>query len=122
MKRARRMLVIGTPDYALRLDGRRSSRSCLLQPGGYKDEHITHYRGLAEILSSVTGSLNEDTAYILRAHHAFRKPEERREPRGNPCAPFRPETAPPENIVHSRRPRTLFSGRDARGQVFFGMA
>ncbi|MGZ6195928.1 MAG: hypothetical protein ACXWML_11960, partial [Candidatus Binataceae bacterium] len=48
------------------------------QPGGYKDEHITHYTRarLIEILER-HGFIYEETAYILRSEliMRFRKPE-----------------------------------------------
>ncbi|HLW71599.1 MAG TPA: glycosyltransferase [Candidatus Binataceae bacterium] len=70
-------LVIGTPDYATRgwriiepIYGR-------LMPGGYRDEHVTHYT--RESLTSVLvrhGFIHEDTAYIARSEliMRFRKP------------------------------------------------
>jgi len=71
------MLVIGTPDYDT--IGWRTIEPLygLLQPGGYKDEHITHYTRarLTEILER-HGFIYEDTAYILRSEliMRFRKP------------------------------------------------
>ncbi|MGZ6186598.1 MAG: glycosyltransferase [Candidatus Binataceae bacterium] len=81
MKRVLRpggMLVIGTPDYDT--IGWRTIEPLygLLQPGGYKDEHITHYTRarLIEILER-HGFIYEETAYILRSEliMRFRKPE-----------------------------------------------
>ena len=72
------MLVIGTPDYAT--IGWRTIEPLYgaLQPGGYKDEHITHYTRarLTEILER-NGFIYEDAAYILRSEliMRFRKPE-----------------------------------------------
>jgi predicted SAM-dependent methyltransferase len=81
MKRVLRpggMLVIGTPDYDT--IGWRTIEPLygLLQPGGYKDEHITHYTraSLTEILER-HGFIYEETAYILKSEliMRFRKPE-----------------------------------------------
>jgi dolichol-phosphate mannosyltransferase len=81
MKRVLRpggMLVIGTPDYDT--IGWRTIEPLygLLQPGGYKDEHITHYTRarLIEILER-HGFIYEESAYILRSEliMRFRKPE-----------------------------------------------
>lgn len=72
------MLVIGTPDYAT--VGWRVIEPLygFFQPGGYKDEHITHYTRdrLSEILKR-HGFIYEDAAYILRSEliMRFRKPE-----------------------------------------------
>jgi dolichol-phosphate mannosyltransferase len=81
MKRVLRpggMLVIGTPDYDT--IGWRTIEPLYgwLQPGGYKDEHITHYTraSLTEILER-HGFIYEETAYILKSEliMRFRKPE-----------------------------------------------
>jgi SAM-dependent methyltransferase len=81
MKRVLRpggMLVIGTPDYDTL--GWRTIEPLygMLQPGGYKDEHITHYTRarLAEILER-HGFIYEEHAYVLRSEliMRFRKPE-----------------------------------------------
>jgi len=98
MKRVLRpggMLVIGTPDYDT--IGWRTIEPLygLLQPGGYKDEHITHYTRtrLAEILER-HGFIYEETAYILKSEliMRFRKPEAESEPVKAP-APRRIATA-----------------------------
>jgi dolichol-phosphate mannosyltransferase len=74
------MLVIGTPDYDT--IGWRIIEPLygMLQPGGYKDEHITHYTRprLMEILER-HGFIYEETAYILRSEliMRFRKPQGR---------------------------------------------
>ncbi len=71
-------LIIGTPDYATRgwrviepIYGR-------LIPGGYKDEHITHYtrESLSRILSRY-GFVAEEAAYIMWSEliMRWRKPE-----------------------------------------------
>jgi dolichol-phosphate mannosyltransferase len=66
-------LIIGTPDYATRgwrviepIYGR-------LIPGGYRDEHITHYthESLSRILSRY-GFVAEETAYIMRSELIMR--------------------------------------------------
>ena len=66
-------LIIGTPDYATRgwrviepIYGR-------LIPGGYRDEHITHYthESLSRILSRY-GFVEEETAYIMRSELIMR--------------------------------------------------
>jgi predicted SAM-dependent methyltransferase len=94
MKRVLRpggMLVIGTPDYDT--IGWRTIEPLygLLQPGGYKDEHITHYTraSLTEILER-HGFIYEETAYILRSEliMRFRKPETESMPAKTP-APMR---------------------------------
>jgi SAM-dependent methyltransferase len=71
------ILVIGTPDYATLgwqiiepLYGR-------LMPGGYRDEHITHYT--RESLTSILvryGFVHEETSYIARSEllMRFRRP------------------------------------------------
>lgn len=71
------ILVIGTPDYATLgwriiepIYGR-------LMPGGYRDEHITHYthESLTSILTR-HGFIHEETAYIARSEliMRFRRP------------------------------------------------
>jgi dolichol-phosphate mannosyltransferase len=71
-------LVIGTPDYATR--GWRIIEPIYgyLMPGGYGDEHVTHYT--RESLTSVLmrhGFIHEGTAYIARSEliMRFRKPQ-----------------------------------------------
>lgn len=71
------LLIIGTPDYSTLgwqiiepLYGR-------LMPGGYRDEHITHYT--RESLSGILvdqGFVHEETAYVARSEliMKFRKP------------------------------------------------
>jgi len=67
------MLVIGTPDYDTL--GWRTIEPIYgaLQPGGYKDEHITHYTRarLAEILDR-HGFVFEEAAYIFRSELIMR--------------------------------------------------
>ena len=67
----------------------------LLIPGGYKDEHITHYTraSLTEILER-HGFIYEETAYILRSEliMRFRKPEAASAPVKAP-APMRAASA-----------------------------
>jgi glycosyltransferase involved in cell wall biosynthesis len=71
------MLVIGTPDYATTGWNVIEPLYGFFQPGGYKDEHITHYTRdrLTEILNR-HGFIYEDAAYILRSEliMRFRKP------------------------------------------------
>jgi dolichol-phosphate mannosyltransferase len=66
-------LIIGTPDYATR--GWRIIEPLYghLIPGGYKDEHITHYTrdSLSRILIG-QGFVFEETAYILRSELIMR--------------------------------------------------
>ncbi len=66
-------LIIGTPDYATL--GWRLIEPIygLLVPGGYHDEHITHYtrKSLAEIVERY-GFAVEDTAYIARSEMIMR--------------------------------------------------
>ena len=89
------MLMIGTPDYAT--IGWRAIEPLygLLLPGGYKDEHITHYTRarLTEILER-HGFIYEETAYILRSEliMRFRKPEAASAPVKAP-APMRAASA-----------------------------
>ena len=70
-------LIIGTPDYAT--IGWRIIEPVygLLMPGGYRDEHITHYtrQSLTSILVR-HGFIHEETAYIARSELVmrFRKP------------------------------------------------
>jgi ubiquinone/menaquinone biosynthesis C-methylase UbiE len=94
MKRVLRpggMLVIGTPDYDT--IGWRTIEPLygLFQPGGYKDEHITHYTRarVTEILQR-HGFIYEETAYILRSEliMRFRKPAAESAPVTEP-APMR---------------------------------
>ncbi|HVA67716.1 MAG TPA: glycosyltransferase [Candidatus Binataceae bacterium] len=72
------MLVIGTPDYAT--IGWRMIEPVygFLKPGGYKDEHITHYTraSLTKILER-HGFIFEEADYILRSEliMRFRKPD-----------------------------------------------
>ena len=71
------ILVIGTPDYAT--IGWRTIEPIygVLQPGGYKDEHITHYTRarLGEVLER-HGFIYEEAAYIFRSEliMRYRKP------------------------------------------------
>lgn len=73
-------LIIGTPDYATL--GWRMIEPVygFLVPGGYRDEHITHYtrKSLAEILERY-GFKVEETAYIARSEMIMRcrKPDRR---------------------------------------------
>ncbi|HXD89657.1 MAG TPA: glycosyltransferase [Candidatus Binataceae bacterium] len=70
-------LIIGTPDYATL--GWRMIEPIygMLMPGGYRDEHITHYtrQSLTSILVR-HGFIHEETAYIARSEllMRFRKP------------------------------------------------
>ena len=72
------LLILGTPDYAT--IGWRTIEPLygFFAPGGYKDEHITHYTraSLTEILERY-GFIYEETAYILKSEliMRFRKPE-----------------------------------------------
>ena len=66
-------LILGTPDYAT--IGWRIIEPIygFLMPGGYKDEHITHYTldQLREILARY-GIVIEETAYIARSELILR--------------------------------------------------
>ena len=66
-------LIIGTPDYSTR--GWRIIEPLYgnLIPGGYRDEHITHYthESLSRILAS-HGLVAEDSAYICRSELIMR--------------------------------------------------
>ncbi len=75
-------LILGTPDYAT--IGWRIIEPIygFLMPGGYKDEHITHYTlGLLREILARHGIAIEETAYIARSELILRcrklKPEER---------------------------------------------
>jgi len=62
------LLVLGTPDYAT--VGWRTIEPLygFFAPGGYKDEHITHYtREGLELLCREQGFALEDTAYVFRS-------------------------------------------------------
>jgi len=62
------LLVLGTPDYAT--IGWRTIEPLygFFAPGGYKDEHITHYtRAGLEVLSREWGFRVEDVDYVLRS-------------------------------------------------------
>ncbi|MBI3760133.1 MAG: class I SAM-dependent methyltransferase, partial [Deltaproteobacteria bacterium] len=67
------MLIIGTPDYATR--GWRIIEPLYghLIPGGYRDEHITHYthESLSRILTRY-GFVLEETAYVLKSELIMR--------------------------------------------------
>ncbi len=67
------MLVIGTPDYAT--IGWRVIEPLygFLMPGGYRDEHITHYtrQSLTEILARY-GFSHEESAYVARSELIMR--------------------------------------------------
>jgi ubiquinone/menaquinone biosynthesis C-methylase UbiE len=62
------LLVLGTPDYAT--IGWRTIEPLygFFAPGGYKDEHITHYtRAGLELLCREWGFRLEDVGYVLRS-------------------------------------------------------
>ena len=63
------MLVIGTPDYATVGWNVIEPIYGFLMPGGYRDEHITHYtrQSLTDILVR-HGFVHEETADIARAN------------------------------------------------------
>ncbi len=67
------MLIIGTPDYAT--IGWRIIEPLygMLMPGGYHDEHITHYTrtSLMKLLAE-HGFIHEETAYIARSELIMR--------------------------------------------------
>jgi glycosyltransferase involved in cell wall biosynthesis len=76
MRRVLRMggtLVIGTPDYATVGWNIIEPLYGLLIPGGYHDEHITHYtrQSLTDVLVR-NGFVHEDTAYIARSELIMR--------------------------------------------------
>ena len=66
-------LIIGTPDYAT--IGWRIIEPIygILMPGGYRDEHITHYTrsSLTDILAR-HGFIHEETAYVARSEMIMR--------------------------------------------------
>ena len=66
-------LLIGTPDYATRAWRTIEPIYGLLKPGGYRDDHISHYTraGLSEILMR-QGFVHEETAYVLGAELIMR--------------------------------------------------
>ena len=67
------ILVIGTPDYAT--IGWRLIEPLygFLMPGGYRDEHVTHYtrQSLKDILDEY-GFAHEETAYVARSELIMR--------------------------------------------------
>jgi predicted SAM-dependent methyltransferase len=71
------LLIIGTPDYATLGWQIIEPLYGALLPGGYRDEHITHYtrESLSDILVN-HGFVHEETAYIARSEliMRFRKP------------------------------------------------
>jgi glycosyltransferase involved in cell wall biosynthesis/predicted SAM-dependent methyltransferase len=71
------LLIIGTPDYATLGWQIIEPVYGALMPGGYRDEHITHYtrESLAGILVN-HGFVHEETAYVARSElmMKFRKP------------------------------------------------
>ncbi|HKV53411.1 MAG TPA: glycosyltransferase [Candidatus Binataceae bacterium] len=72
-------LIIGTPDYATLGWQIIEPLYGMFAPGGYRDEHITHYtrESLADILLRA-GFAHEQTAYVFRSEliMLFRKPGE----------------------------------------------
>jgi len=71
------MLIVGTPDYATL--GWRIIEPLygMLMPGGYRDEHITHYtRASLQELLDRRGLVHEETAYVARSELIlrYRKP------------------------------------------------
>jgi dolichol-phosphate mannosyltransferase len=66
-------LLIGTPDYATRAWRTIEPIYGLVKPGGYRDDHISHYTraGLSEILTR-QGFVHEETAYVLGAELIMR--------------------------------------------------
>ncbi|HEX4210550.1 MAG TPA: glycosyltransferase [Candidatus Binataceae bacterium] len=66
-------LLIGTPDYATRAWRTIEPIYGLLKPGGYRDDHITHYTraSLSEILTR-QGFVHEESTYILGAELVMR--------------------------------------------------
>jgi glycosyltransferase involved in cell wall biosynthesis len=87
-------LVIGTPDYAT--VGWRIIEPVygFLMPGGYRDEHITHYtrHGLTEILVR-NGFVHENTAYIARSELIMRFRKTTTLPDAREAAPMRATSA-----------------------------
>jgi ubiquinone/menaquinone biosynthesis C-methylase UbiE len=71
------VLIIGTPDYATLGWQIIEPLYGALMPGGYRDEHITHYtrESLSGTLRS-HGFVHEETAYVARSEliMRFRKP------------------------------------------------
>ncbi len=70
-------LILGTPDYAQWQWVAMEKAYGLAAPGGYADEHISHYtREMLIDLFAVRGFRLEDTRYILKGELilAFRKP------------------------------------------------
>ncbi len=67
------MLIIGTPDYATWQWRTIEPLYGWLMPGGYHDEHITHYTraGLEELLAR-NGFSQEEVAYVARAELIMR--------------------------------------------------
>jgi hypothetical protein len=63
-------------------------------PGGYRDEHITHYtrHSLTEILVR-NGFVHEDTAYIARSELIMRFRKAATRPDAHEAAPMRATSA-----------------------------
>ena len=83
-------LLIGTPDYATRAWRTIEPIYGLLKPGGYRDDHITHYTraSLSEILMR-QGFVHEETAYVLGAELIMRW----RKPGAAPARPLASDAA-----------------------------
>lgn len=73
------VLVIGTPDYATLGWRLIEPMYGFLIPGGYRDEHITHYtrQSLTDILSQY-GFAHEDSTYVARSELIMRMRKEAR--------------------------------------------
>jgi SAM-dependent methyltransferase len=66
-------LIIGTPDYATRAWRTIEPIYGMLKPGGYRDDHITHYtRASLSAILERQGFVHEETAYILGAELIMR--------------------------------------------------
>jgi SAM-dependent methyltransferase len=71
------MLIVGTPDYATIGWQIIEPLYGFLLPGGYRDEHITHYtRASLTAILERNGFIHEETAYVARSEliMRFRKP------------------------------------------------
>ncbi len=93
-------LIIGTPDYAT--IGWRTIEPLygFFAPGGYRDEHITHYtrESLMRILAR-HGFVHEETAYVMRSELIMRMRRAENAavatapPPANPAAPARSDSS-----------------------------
>ena len=101
------LLILGTPDYDT--VGWRTIEPLygFFAPGGYKDEHITHYTRESLIqLCREWGFALEDTAYVFRSELGFGAAPRRRSDRVDP-ADVRLHATNPTSSPSTRRARSI---------------